>query len=193
VEVEAVILLWTVLTLTCCGDSLICHYASVEVDGRLAEPAWREAPKVALVGPGLKAYAMSLWDGTYWYLAFAVEDTDVWATSLKEVPEVLVEDCVGVVLEGVGVYISPMNVVADFKVRGRRKLFGWDLPGLVSATEVSGTLNFPERDSIWTAEIALPWKGLGGPPSQVRLVRVDDGRVQFWPSRRGFGRVRRKK
>ncbi|HID10796.1 MAG TPA: hypothetical protein EYP17_05795 [Candidatus Latescibacteria bacterium] len=188
--------LLSALTLACSEDSLVCHRASspIVVDGRLQEPAWEEASKVSLKGPGLPAHVRLLWDETYWYLAFAVEDTDVWATSLKELPEVLSGDCVGVLVEGIAVYLSPMNVVADFKVHEGRRLFGWNLPGFLSATEISGTLNFPDRDSVWTAEIALPWAELGGPPElgevkKVRLIRMDDGKKQVWPSKDQFGKV----
>jgi len=180
----------------CSGDSLECPRASspIVVDGRLQELAWEEAPRASLKGPGLPAYVKSLWDETYWYLAFVAEDTDVWATTLKELPELLSEDCVGVLVDSIAVYLSPMNVVADFKVHEGERLFGWNLPGFLSATEISGTLNFPDRDSVWTAEIALPWAELGGPPKtgevrKVRLIRMDDGKEQFWPSRDGFGEV----
>jgi hypothetical protein len=46
--------------------------------------------------------------------------------------------------------------------RGARWAFrGWDLPGLRSAVHVDGTLNDDrDIDRGWSAEVALPWRGL---------------------------------
>jgi hypothetical protein len=56
-------------------------------------------------------------------------------------------------LSGVGGHIHP---------RGERWGFlDWDLPGLITAVDVQGTLNdSSDEDRGWTAEVAIPWKGL---------------------------------
>ena len=53
--------------------------------------------------------------------------------------------------------------------RGRRWSFReWDLPGLQAAVHVNGTINkHDDVDVGWTAEIAIPWRG---------LVHLADGR-----------------
>jgi hypothetical protein len=56
-------------------------------------------------------------------------------------------------LSGVGGHVHP---------RGERWGFlDWDLPGLVTAVDVQGTLNDNEdQDQGWTVEVAIPWTGL---------------------------------
>jgi hypothetical protein len=57
-------------------------------------------------------------------------------------------------LSGVGGHIHP---------RGERWGFqDWDLPGLMTAVEVQGTLNDSSDEDVgWTVEVAIPWAGLG--------------------------------
>jgi hypothetical protein len=51
--------------------------------------------------------------------------------------------------------------------RGLRWAFrDWDLPGLRTAVDLQGTLNDDtDVDRGWTVEVALPWSGLAGLPS----------------------------
>lgn len=82
------------------------------------------------------------------------------------------------VLDGVGGHVHP---------RGKRWGFlDWDLPGLRHAVHVDGTVN--KRDDVdigWTAEIAIPWKGLNLladgrslPPGDGDVWRIDCSRFQ---------------
>lgn len=82
------------------------------------------------------------------------------------------------VLDGVGGHVHP---------RGERWGFlDWDLPGLRHAVHVDGTVN--KRDDVdigWTAEIAIPWKGLNLladgrslPPGDGDVWRIDCSRFQ---------------
>lgn len=75
--------------------------------------------------------------------------------------------------------------------RGRRWAFlDWDLPGLRAAARVLGTLNDPsDVDEGWTAEIAIPWRGLellaGGrplPPRDGDVWRLDFSRFELLKS-----------
>jgi hypothetical protein len=71
--------------------------------------------------------------------------------------------------------------------RGERWGFlDWDYPGLQHAVAVQGTLNDgSDRDSSWTVELALPWKGLelladgrSLPPSAGDKWQIDCSRFQ---------------
>jgi len=43
----------------------------------------------------------------------------------------------------------------------RTGFFQWDLPGLLTAVSLDGTINdSSDRDRGWTVELAIPWKGL---------------------------------
>lgn len=81
-------------------------------------------------------------------------------------------------LSGVGGHIHP---------RGERNGYlDWDYPGLRHAVHVDGTLN--KRDDVdrgWSAEIAMPWKGLQWmadgrslPPKDGDVWRIDCSRFQ---------------
>jgi len=81
-------------------------------------------------------------------------------------------------LSGVGGHVHP---------RGERYGFlDYDLPGLLHAVHVDGTLNrHDDTDRGWTAEVALPWKGLAWladgrplPPKDGDVWRIDCSRFQ---------------
>ncbi len=82
------------------------------------------------------------------------------------------------ILNGVGGHVHP---------RGERWGFlDWDLPGLKHAVHVDGTLN--KRDEVdhgWSAEIAIPWRGLelladgrSLPPVDGDVWRIDCSRFE---------------
>lgn len=82
------------------------------------------------------------------------------------------------VIDGIGGHVHP---------RGTRYGFlDWDFPGLRHAVHVDGTINKrDDRDRGWSAEIALPWKGLSWladgrslPPKDGDEWRVDCSRFQ---------------
>jgi hypothetical protein len=58
---------------------------------------------------------------------------------------------------------------------GRIGDLGWELPGILHAVQIDGTLNNPQsRDVGWTLEFALPWAGL----AEIGLPAPSDG-LQF--------------
>ncbi|MGA2115508.1 MAG: carbohydrate-binding family 9-like protein [Bryobacteraceae bacterium] len=82
------------------------------------------------------------------------------------------------VLDGVGGHVHP---------RGERWGFlDWDFPGLKTAVHVEGVLNSrTHTDRGWTAEVALPWKGLelladgrALPPKDGDVWRIDCSRFE---------------
>jgi len=82
------------------------------------------------------------------------------------------------VLDGVGGHVHP---------RGERWGFlDWDLPGLLTAVHVDGTVNRrAHTDRGWTAEIAMPWSGLVDiaegraiPPRHGDVWRIDCSRFE---------------
>jgi hypothetical protein len=82
------------------------------------------------------------------------------------------------VLDGVGGHVHP---------RGERWGFlDWDLPGLQSAVHVEGAVNSrTNTDRGWTAELAIPWRGLelladgrSLPPRDGDVWRIDCSRFE---------------
>ena len=81
-------------------------------------------------------------------------------------------------LSGIGGHVHP---------RGERYGFlDWDFPGLLHAVHIDGTLNDPgDKDRGWSAELALPWKGLKWladgrslPPKDGDVWRIDCSRFE---------------
>ena len=164
------------------------------VDGRLDEPAWQTAAEVGPLvdsvtgGPCRRGATRVrlLWDDRALYLAFTVEDADVWVTDAGR------DGYDPTYLEGLTVHLDegsdeitylsfdlvPSGVVSeqfslipgaamDYNPDNRHiGLRAWDPPGIQAAVQVDGTL---ERVASWssqlandtdrgyTAELALPW------------------------------------
>lgn len=167
---------------------------AVVVDGRLDEPAWQTAasvgPLVDMVtgGPGRggSTRVRLLWDDQALYLAFAVEDADVWVTDAgRDGYDPTYHEGLTVHLdEGSDevTYLSfdlvPSGVVSeqfslvpgaamDYNPDNRHiGLRAWDPPGLQAAVAVDGTLErvaswssqqATDTDQGYTAELVLPW------------------------------------
>lgn len=167
---------------------------SITVDGKLDEPAWQAAERL---GPFSRledgkptrqsTYARVTWDATNLYVAFEVEDDDVWARETErddpwlpgdEVIEVFVDDGGDEVTyfefelsPSLAVYDlfcfvahSPVDYNPDLPTLNHAN---WDARGLQAAVQVDGTLDLRARtdyanvqrdtDHGWTAELAIPW------------------------------------
>ena len=76
--------------------------------------------------------------------------------------------------------LKPFNGVGfTTHPRGRRLgNFNWTFPGLKTAVWVDGTINDDsDRDRGWTAELALPWKGMKWLATDGRSLPPKDGDV----------------
>ncbi len=165
---------------------LTVHRASspIQIDGRLDEPAWRAATPVALDLPcdlqqqGLtleeKGTARVLWDDQFIYVAFDFTDSDVVANGTEDDQEHHnLGDVAEIFLKPTDqtwyweFHVTPRGFVSTYWSPGRGR-FG--LQGtsphvkprfIEAAAQVQGTLNdFRDRDTGWTAEVAIPWSKL---------------------------------
>jgi hypothetical protein len=194
----------------------------VEVDGLLDEEAWRTAPWtdafVDIRGgdfpePHHRTRAKLLWDDTYLYVAARLEEPDLWATlSLRDAIiyrdhdfEIFLDpnsDGLAYYEFEINAFGTEFDLFLDRPYRdGGRAFIDWDMPGLLSAVHLEGTLNDPnDQDQAWTVEVAIPWEDLVPPqdwegwnvsgaarPIRDRLVPSvgDSWRVNFsrvhWP------------
>ena len=211
-------------------EEAIAHYtahrvrAPLEIDGKLDEESWRLAPRsprfVDLITGQPTIHdtrAAVLWDDTYLYVGFWVEEPFVEATLTERDSLVWQENDIEVFVAGADAYyeleLNPLGTIyeaffiwddayeragfskaAEFArtadgakpwngvgfdqhPRGPRLgLFRWDLPGLKCAVAVDGTVNDNrDRDRGWTAEIAIPWSGMGWAASDGRALPPRDG------------------
>ncbi|RMG13590.1 MAG: hypothetical protein D6731_11865 [Planctomycetota bacterium] len=172
------------------------------IDGVLDDPAWARAERL---GPFVnnrdgspanagETYARILWDRKRIYVAFEVEDRDLWARDLPrdhrdlpadEVVELFLDDG-GDELTYFEVEVSPLGAVQDlfcFVPRapidfdtgsGFFALNAWDARGLEVAVAVDGQVDVVKSfwrppadhggDRGWTVELSLPWKAIAPYP-----------------------------
>jgi hypothetical protein len=188
----------------------VCTRASspLHVDGRLDDPAWRDAPWTAdfvdIEGdarprPTLRTRVKMLWDDAYFYVGAELEEPHLWAT-LSQHDSVIFHD------NDFEVFIDPdgdSHEYAEFEINalgtywdlllprpykdGGHAVTSWEIPGLKAAVHLDGTLNDPtDTDRAWTVELAFPWRVLGeladrpAPPHDGDQWRVNFSRVE-WP------------
>jgi cellulose/xylan binding protein with CBM9 domain len=174
----------------------------VVVDGRLDEPAWRDATWsdrfVDIEGPRrpappLETRVKLAWDDTALYVGASLEEPDLWATQTVRDTVIFADNDFEMFLDpdgGTANYfefeINAWGTVWDLRLArpyrdGGRAETGWDAVGLKSAVALDGTINHPgDRDRGWTVELAVPWAALGRhPPAEGEQWRVNFSRVEW--------------
>jgi hypothetical protein len=147
------------------------------IDGRLDEPAWRTAP---LVGPFVRnadgapsplvTEAWMLYDDEFLYIAFRLEDENIWATMTQRDDHLWHEEVVEVFIQPdpahpayVELEVNPLGTMLDIFLLDRRKPLpyaSWNSARLRWAVQVDGTVDGEPGDKGWTCEIALPHEDL---------------------------------
>jgi hypothetical protein len=181
--------------------------APLKIDGRLDDPAWRTArwtedfvdvEGLAKPRPRFRTRAKMLWDDDYFYVAAEMEEPHVWATLTNHDAVIFQDpdfevfiDPDGDTLEYYEFEINALNTGWDLFLNkpyrhGGKARNDWEIPGLLTAVHVDGTLNDPaDRDRGWSVEIAFPWKALAEyahrptPPRPGDEWRVNFSRVQW--------------
>ena len=187
---------------------------AIQVDGRLDEPAWRDAPWTAdfldiqgptLPAPRLRTRAKMLWDDRHFYVAALMEEPHVWGKLTRRDAVIYHDNDFEVFIDPDGdnhlYYELEINALGTewdlLLVRpyrdGAPAVNAWDIQGLQSAVQVQGTLNDPtDTDTGWSVEIAIPWEvlaqcaGRPAPPEPGHIWRVNFSRVQ-WRTRHDQG------
>jgi hypothetical protein len=187
----------------------VCYQAStpLQIDGRLEEAAWRDAPWTDLFvdiegdvkpRPRFRTRAKMLWDNQYFYVAAEMEEPHVWATLTEHDAVIFHDNDFEVFIDPNGdnheyyeFEINALNTGWDLLLPrpykdGGRAVNSWEIPGLKTAVRVEGTLNNPaDTDKGWSVEMAFPWKVLGelayqpAPPKDGDQWRVNFSRVQW--------------
>ena len=177
------------------------------LDGRLDEPAWRSAPWtddfIDIEGeirprPRYRTRAKMLWDDAHFYVAFDMEEPDLWGT-LTERDSIIYND------NDIEVFIDPdgdthnyyefevnaLGTVFDLMLLqpyrdGGPPIVAWDVTGLRMGIQSRGTVNRPgDRDEGWSVEMSFPWRILREaapgkrPPRAGEKWRVNFSRVEW--------------
>ncbi len=177
-------------------------------DGKLEEASWQSAPWtdpfVDIEGqqhpaPRFRTRAKMLWDDTFFYLAFDLEETDIWGTLTDRDAVVYNDNDVEVFIDPDGdthdyyeIEVNPLGTVFDLMLLqpyrdGGPSIIAWDATGSRMGITHRGTLNHPgDRDEGWTVEMGIPWRILREaapgrrPPRAGEQWRVNLSRVE-WP------------
>jgi hypothetical protein len=183
----------------------VCYRAepAPRIDGRLDDPAWRNAPWTdwfvdiegeARPRPRFRTRARMLWDQRYFYIAAEMEEPHVWATLTAHDSVIFHDNDFEVFIDPDGdshryfeFEINALNTGWDLFLPkpykdGGKADNGWEIPGLRTAVHVDGTLNDPrDRDRGWSVEIAVPWAAFEGRPAprEGEQWRVNFSRVEW--------------
>ena len=180
-----------------------CHRAAepIRIDGQLDDAAWRDAPWttdfVDIQGAGhpvprFRTRAKMLWDDRYFYVAAELAEPHVWATLTAHDSVIFHDNDFEVFLNPSGdtlnyfeFEINALNTSWDLFLNkpyrhGGKPDNSWEIPGLLTAVHVDGTLNDPrDRDRGWTVEIAFPWTAFASRAPVERPSAGDHWRVNF--------------
>ncbi|HYM13679.1 MAG TPA: carbohydrate-binding family 9-like protein [Bryobacterales bacterium] len=145
----------------------------IRIDGKLDEFSWAGSPRLqefrlihdVTRRPKFPTEGAVLWDGQNLYVSFACRDRQPWSRFTHRDDHLWEEEVVEVFLDPDGdgknyaeLEVSPKNVVVDLLIPSPRAGAGnaikWDIEGLETAVG--------HYAAGWTAEIAIPWKSLGG-------------------------------
>jgi len=149
------------------------------IDGVLDEAAWKGARAVVLRGSfdgrpvQLRTEARLVYDDANLYVAFDVEDPDLWGTLRNRDDPIYEQEVVEVFLDANAdgrtyneLQVSPHNVIFDAYFPARRQGMdrSWD-SGMKTALKVRGTLDDPsDKDQGWTVEMQIPFARLAEVP-----------------------------
>jgi hypothetical protein len=173
--------------------------SSINIDGKLDEKAWADAPLVGTFVNNrdgsrseLQTEARVLYDERFIYFAFRVVDQNVWATMKRRDEHLWLEEVVEVFLQAnpaipnyIELEVNPLGTMLDIYLLDKRKPLhyeSWNSEHLRWAVQVDGTIDGKDNDRGWTCEIALPLEDVAtathNPPQagdrwRMNLYRVD--------------------
>ncbi|HQK37456.1 MAG TPA: carbohydrate-binding family 9-like protein [Bacteroidales bacterium] len=179
----------------------------MKIDGKTEEKNWLLAPwtswfqdiegDVHAQVPRFRTRVKMLWDDEYLHVFAELEESDLWATITQRDAVIFHDNDFEIFIDPDGdthyyyeIELNAFNTVWDLFLSrpyrdGARPLTSWNLVGLKTAVSLQGTLNNPnDRDTSWTVEIAIPFRGLteyswGGKPRSGDQWRLNFSRVEW--------------
>ncbi|WP_031499131.1 carbohydrate-binding family 9-like protein [Bryobacter aggregatus] len=157
----------------------------IVVDGKLDDPAWKDAQAVTFQfpwdkqkGAKQKTTARLLWDSQYLYISYDCEDNDLTAHFEKRDDPTYRDDAVEAFINPrpsqtdvyLGLEMNAKATLYDYVYfQSRYLLKRLNLEGVQLATHLRGTLNASgDRDEGWSLEVAIPFTEFEG---------IGDGKV----------------
>jgi hypothetical protein len=151
----------------------------INVDGKLTDKAWEDAPVVELMFPfkqqtGRKqtTRVRLLWDEEALYAGYDCEDEDITAQYVNRDDPTYQDDVVEFFLNPkpsqdtiyFGMEMNARAVMYDYLMASGTGLFKqFDLRNFKLATSLRGTMNARgDKDEGWSLEVAIPWDNFDG-------------------------------
>lgn len=180
----------------------------VIIDGDLGDDAWQKAPWsspfVDIEGelqplPEYDTRVKMAWDNNYLYIAAELTGPHIWARLTMHDTVIYHDDDFEVFIDPDGdthnyyeFEINALNTGWDLLLTkpyrdGGQAIDSWEIPGLLKAVKIYGTLNDPaDHDDKWCVELALPWEVLREYNTSQKIPeRGDQWRINFsrvhWP------------
>lgn len=170
----------------------------LKIDGDLNEDIWAKTPWTDYFTdiegdlkprPEYKTRLKMLWDDKFLYIGVQLEEPHIWANKKPE-QDIIFKDNVFKIFidpdnnmnDDFEIQINPQNnmlfLVMNKPYRdGGRPVSGWEPSDYKSAVKINGTMNNSgDKDSDWTAEIALPLAAFSfnpGDPKQNSQFRIN--------------------
>jgi hypothetical protein len=175
------------------------------IDGKADEAVWQRAPWTedftdiegdSRPAPAFRTRAKMLWDSANLYVYAEMEESDLWGR-LRQHDTIIYHD------NDFEVFVDPdgdtenyfelefntLNTEMDLFMPkpyrfGGKALLSWDVKGLRSAVQVTGTLNLPgDKDKGWSIEMAIPLSSLqmwgDKPVRDSSTWRINFSRVEW--------------
>jgi len=160
-------------------NEYIVNYSDkpIKLDGKLSEKDWKKAASTddfVIHQNGAKAtystMAQMLRDDANLYIAFTVEDKDVWSTFENHDDRLWTEEAVEMMIDPDGdgrnyleLQVNSLGTTLDLKMnrqysQGGSPDFDYTLDGFEAAVSVKGKINNEKgKDKGWTCEIKIPF------------------------------------
>lgn len=189
------------------GYACVRTIDAIVIDGQLNDTTWAAAPWTAAFvdiegdrqpAPRLHTRVKMLWDDEYFYFGAEMNEPHLWATLRERDSIIYYDNDFEIFIDPDGdthlyseLEINAFNTVWDLLLikpyrDGGPAIHAWDIPGLLTAVHLDGTLNDPsDEDRGWSTEIAIPWAVLrettktACPPAMGDRWRVNFSRVQW--------------
>ena len=147
---------------------------TLDVDGKLNDPAWAHAAVITLVNTSdgspspIRTDCKLLYDAKFIYFGFRNQDKNIWATMTRRDAHLWEEEVNEVFVQAdpqqnsyIELEINPLGAIFDaFLLDVRKPLHyeSWNSEKLKWAVHVDGTVDGQPGDREWTSEIALPFE-----------------------------------
>jgi hypothetical protein len=171
---------------------------SVKLDGKLDDAVWKDAPSTgdfvrSMDGmkPDQKTTAKVLYDDKNLYVAFEMDDKDVWSNLTKPDDKLWTQEAVEMFIDADGdgkTYVelqtNPKGAVFDSYLPAYRQNQNDWQSGMKVAIKVDGTVDVrSDVDKGWVAEVAIPLEAAKGKEKEMKNVPPKLGtewRVNFF-------------